>query len=83
MLRQRPRLSSAERQVAWDTGIEEWAKLLLCDAQTSGGLLISVQEDKLARLVAELRSQGVDTVAAIGEVLPDDSLEGRLLEVVP
>ena len=79
----RRNLSSAERRVLWDPGIDEWAKLLLCDAQTSGGLLISVPEDKQDRLVAELRSQGVETVAAIGEILPEDTLDGRLLEVVP
>jgi selenide,water dikinase len=79
----RRNLSSAGRQVVWDPGIEEWAKLLLCDAQTSGGLLISVSEDKLARLVTELGSQGVEIVAAIGEVLSEETPDGRLLEVVP
>jgi hypothetical protein len=34
-------------------------------------------------LVAELRSRGVETVAAIGEILSEDSLDGRLIEVVP
>jgi selenide,water dikinase len=79
----RRNLSSAERHVKWDPAIEKWAKLLLCDAQTSGGLLISVPRDRLDRLVAELRSRDVETVAAIGEVLPEDSLDGRLIEVVP
>ena len=79
----RRNLSSADRKVVWDPGIEEWAKLLLCDAQTSGGLLISVPEEKLARLMAELKSGGVETAEAIGEVLPEDTLDGGLLEVVP
>jgi len=42
---------------------------LLFDAQTSGGLLISVPENKLDRLTSELKRKGVGTVAVIGEAL--------------
>ncbi len=38
------------------------------DPQTSGGLLISVAEDKAASLLAELYSSGVDEAAIVGEV---------------
>ena len=41
---------------------------LLHDAQTSGGLLISVAENKLELLIAELKKQSVETIAVIGEV---------------
>jgi selenide,water dikinase len=44
---------------------------ILFDAQTSGGLLISVPEEKVDRLTDQLRRQGVETVAIIGEVVAD------------
>lgn len=50
---------------------------ILYDAQTSGGLLISVAGDKAKVLIEQLHSRGVKQAAVIGEVL--DSQEGRLL----
>ena len=41
---------------------------LFHDAQTSGGLLISVAENKLDALIAELKRLKVETMAVIGEV---------------
>ena len=41
---------------------------LFHDAQTSGGLLISVAENKLDALIAELKKLNVETIAVIGEV---------------
>ncbi len=40
------------------------------DAQTSGGLLISVPRERVDSLVAALRNRGTLTAAVIGEVLP-------------
>ena len=78
----RRNLKSADRRVAWDAAIGQPEKLLLCDAQTSGGLLISVPAAKQGRLVDELSSRGVETVAIVGEVLAEERPEGRVLEVV-
>ena len=49
---------------------------MLCDAQTSGGLLISVPGERAETLLAALAAGGVDA-AAIGEVLvgPAGSIE--------
>ncbi|OGB65654.1 MAG: selenide, water dikinase SelD [Caldithrix sp. RBG_13_44_9] len=44
---------------------------VLFDAQTSGGLLISVQEDKVDNLTRELKKRGLDIVAIIGEVVAE------------
>lgn len=44
-------------------------QLLLNDAQTSGGLLIAVAEEKAEELKAELRLRQVPTIAVIGRVL--------------
>lgn len=42
----------------------------LADAQTSGGLLISIAADRADALLADLRRSGVSSAAIIGEVLP-------------
>ncbi len=49
-------------------GIDKTMRLLLCDAQTSGGLLIAVPEKKVRRLIDELVRAGVDSVREVGEV---------------
>jgi len=43
---------------------------LLCDAQTSGGLLISVEESKGEKLINLLRNKGVVSSEIIGTVTP-------------
>ena len=55
----RRNLESAERVAHWDEGISEAAKLLLCDAQTSGGLLMSVPRQRESAMLDALRSFGV------------------------
>jgi selenide,water dikinase len=56
--------------VRFGPGIDHAKQIVLFDAQTSGGLLISVPAEKLDRLLAELERRGVETRAVIGEVLP-------------
>lgn len=53
--------------VAWE-GVEEEAQVLLCDAQTSGGLLMSIPQDRVDRALSLLRERAVPTAAVIGEV---------------
>lgn len=55
-------------KVRWAEGIDEVTRLLLADAQTSGGLLIAVAPQRAGALEAALRTRGVETVARIGEV---------------
>lgn len=52
----------------WDAALTEADRLLLCDAQTSGGLLLSVPAPRLDALLAALEQQGVATRAVVGEV---------------
>ena len=54
--------------VDYDSGVSAEAQLLLCDAQTSGGLLIAVPEVKVALLVETLVRTGVASAAVIGRV---------------
>jgi len=53
--------------VSWD-GVGEDAQVLLCDAQTSGGLLIAVPEARCDALVRALCAAGAAVSAVIGEI---------------
>jgi len=59
--------TSYEDVISWD-GLDEEAQVLLCDAQTSGGLLIAVPAERLDALLEALRTRDVDTRAVIGEI---------------
>lgn len=54
-------------------GISNDDLLVLADAQTSGGLLISVTEEKLTNLLQELKDAEVQTIAIVGKMVQDDS----------
>lgn len=53
--------------VSWD-GVGEDAQVLLCDAQTSGGLLIAVPEARCDALLRALRTGGLPVSAVVGEI---------------
>lgn len=55
-------------KVAWGREILPAARLILCDAQTSGGLLVAVAPDKADRLAERLAQAGCLAAARIGEV---------------
>ena len=63
--------NAAENSVEWATGLQEHEKLLMCDAQTSGGLLIALPEDRKDALLAELQSRGVASAAVVGRITDD------------
>ena len=77
----RRNLKSADRDVDWGPVADEGTRLLLCDAQTSGGLLISVSADKRERLLDELAERGVETRAVIGKVVALQRREDRRIRV--
>jgi len=52
--------------VDWDERISRTAKLILCDAQTSGGLLISIPHVHAEDLLRKLHKSGVRDAALIG-----------------
>ena len=76
-------LESIDPMVAWDASIDNNSRLLLSDAQTSGGLLISVEPARLDSLLAELKTVGVETRSVIGAILESASLGGKRIEVLP
>src|SRR5690606_36364662 len=55
--------------VEWGEGLQEADELLLCDAQTSGGLLIAVAPDRSDALLGALREQGVMWATEVGELV--------------
>ena len=61
-------LESLEPDVSWDDSVTEIQKLLLADAQTSGGLLISVPDADTDPLLQALEDHGVGTRAIIGSI---------------
>ena len=60
--------AGVEDHVDWDESLTDDDKLLLCDAQTSGGLLISVPEARLPQLLAALESRNVATRPVVGSI---------------
>ena len=64
----RRNLQNAAEHVDWRPSLAEQHRLLLSDAQTSGGLLISVSNAKVESLLAELEAAGVPYRSVIGEI---------------
>ena len=60
-------LAWVEPHVSWGA-VDEVEKLVLCDAQTSGGLLIAVPPEGESALVAALESGGAHAAAVVGEL---------------
>ncbi|MEK4511030.1 selenide, water dikinase SelD [Paenibacillus sp. FSL K6-2524] len=59
-----------EGSILYPEHMDQISRYILCDAVTSGGLLISVAEEQSDKLLAELRDAGVEA-AMIGEVTKD------------
>jgi selenide,water dikinase len=60
---------SLREVVEWGEGVDIPTQLVLCDAQTSGGLLIAVAPEQREALVAALRQQGTLAAAVVGDVV--------------
>ena len=73
-------LSSVADTIRWHPDLTQREQLLLCDAQTSGGLMIAVAQEKLAALLSELGANEVATRAVIGEIT---SGQPSQIEVTP
>lgn len=54
--------------VDYDADIPEWQQLLLCDAQTSGGLLAALPSIHAAEVIRHLRYHGLDESAIVGQI---------------
>jgi selenide,water dikinase len=75
-------LESLAGAVLWDAHLTEVDRLILADAQTSGGLLVSIGEDRVGALLAGLRER--DTLGAVvGEVSAGGGTDSPSLEITP
>ena len=73
----RRNLEAADPATRWGAGISDEDKLILCDAQTSGGMLMCIPESGTRALLKELEDRGV-TGTIVGSVTED---QGVPLEV--
>jgi len=62
-------LAYVEPHTVFDTAVDGTQRLLLADAQTSGGLLIAVPRTSESHLLAELRRAGTLATSVIGELM--------------
>jgi selenium donor protein len=62
--------------VEWSEDISRTARIILCDAQTSGGLLIAIPSKYTDNLLRELRNNGIIDAACIGSFT--EKGEGRI-----
>ena len=60
---------AAEAFCTFDPAVDDTTRLLLADAQTSGGLLIAVPAARAGTLVRELTARGAPAHAIIGELV--------------
>jgi selenide,water dikinase len=65
--------------VSWNRGVSDGDRMLLCDAQTSGGLLMAVAPTSASRLISALEAENSPAAARIGEVV---GKRDRMIEVV-
>lgn len=64
----RSNLQTAEPDALWEGNFEEFEKLILADAQTSGGLLIAIKPDLADALEMEMKKDSVN-FEKIGKVI--------------
>ncbi len=63
-------LAYIEDKVTFMNGVANYCKLVLCDAQTSGGLLICMNRDDAKEYIKEIEDLSLGYASIIGEVIP-------------
>ena len=74
----RANLAFLKGELDWDSNISNEEQLMLCDAQTSGGLLIAVTRDRSNQLLEALHSAGILVATKIGEIISDENRRIRV-----
>ena len=62
---------AVESGVQFSKSVGEARRLALCDAQTSGGLLVAVAPDRSTELVHALKSAGMTGASEVGSLTPE------------
>ena len=65
-------IESLEGHIEWDDTLPESDRLLLCDPQTSGGMLVCIPAEKCDLLIENLVEQKTLQAAIVGEVADGD-----------
>lgn len=61
-------LSFYQEWIKWNAVLSETEKLMFCDAQTSGGLLVAIPENFKDQVMMNLKAQGVENATVIGRI---------------
>jgi selenide,water dikinase len=69
-------IEDARDDARFDDAVPDLIRTLLCDAQTSGGLLICVRPENLGVLLDALAAEATPAAAVIGEVI--EGMPGRI-----
>ena len=69
-------MSYCEPYIRWDEAVSRPKRIILNDAQTSGGLLIAVRKEEAESMLRELHGAGVAGSSLIGEIGKESS--GRI-----
>ena len=72
-------LDYAEPETFFGLDLDYNLKMIAFDAQTSGGLLMSVSPDKVAGVLNDLHAAGLDTAAVIGRIEDKDGAHRRII----
>jgi len=75
----RNNLKYLSEAVEWDPALSEMDRLILCDSQTSGGLLIAVAPTEKDHLIQELKKRNTLSAHCIGRFTEDPSGKIRIL----
>ena len=67
------------KYVTWDKDISAITRIILCDAQTSGGLLFTVPGGEKEKIVSALKNAGIKSAAHIGNCV--DEGEGMIFVI--
>lgn len=65
--------NSYGNDVVLPQAMPEWQRKLLCDPQTSGGLMVSCRPEMVERVLALFRAEGFDAAAVIGRLIEGDA----------
>ena len=67
----------ASRYLSVADDISEEMEYVLCDPQTSGGLLIAIPDDKAETMVRQLKEKGIEHASIIGKAVSES--EGKVI----
>ena len=61
-------LAFYQQWIQWNAVLSETEKLMFCDAQTSGGLMVAIPGKFTDQIMQELKTQGIENAVVIGQI---------------